>query len=188
MVDEEETKKIGSWPPRNTKILVNVLANEVIRGNLNNGQFKQGSWTRITSSVVQQANHAYTVAQVQGKFNRLRAKHRKFSTLHRDPSGFGWNPETNTVTASEVAWQKHLDDYNLLGLIFNNSTATGGLAHGSSHDPSDTDVEEAAEELMDGGIHVDNGDGERTDINIDCYQPDSAVRRSISGNTGVVTR
>ncbi|KAB1215969.1 hypothetical protein CJ030_MR4G023631 [Morella rubra] len=64
--------------------------------------------------------------------------------------------------------------------------AIGGLAHGSSHDPGDTDAEEAAEEQMEGGIHVDNGGGERIDTNMDCYQPDKAVRRSISGNISVV--
>ncbi|KAB1216546.1 hypothetical protein CJ030_MR4G002214 [Morella rubra] len=175
MADEDETKRISSWPVRNTKILVNVLADE--------------------------ANHAYTVAQVQGKFNHLCAKHREFSTLFRDQSGFGWNSETNTMTTSEEAWQKHLNkhpktkvfrnngykDYSLLGLIYNNSMATGGPAHGSSHDPGDTNAEEAAEKQMDSGIHVDNGGGERTDINMDCYQPDEAIRRSISGNIGVVT-
>ena len=72
-----------------------------------------------------------------------------------------------------------------MGLIFNNSMATGGLAHGSSHDPGDIDAEEAAEEQMEGGIHVDIGRGERTCIDMDCCQMNEAVR-SNSGNPGGV--
>ncbi|KAB1212904.1 hypothetical protein CJ030_MR5G010204 [Morella rubra] len=72
-----------------------------------------------------------------------------------------------------------------LGLIFNNSMATEGLAHGSSQDPGDTDAKKATEEQMEGGIHVDIGRGERTCIDMDCCQMNEAVR-SNSGNPGGV--
>ncbi|KAB1210020.1 hypothetical protein CJ030_MR6G023569 [Morella rubra] len=98
-----------AWPPRHIRILINLLVHEVTKGKMNNGQIGRHSWKRITSNLEAQANHAYSLKQVKGKFNRLRILHREFSTLLRDPTGFGWDPETNTVTASEEAWQKHLN-------------------------------------------------------------------------------
>ena len=50
---------------------------------------------------------------------------------------------------------KGLSNYNLLGLIFNKSTATGVLHCASTQDPPNSDEENALEErLIHGGVHV----------------------------------
>lgn len=87
---------------------------------------------------------------------------------------------------AKVFWNKGCANYNLLGLIFNNSMATEGLAHGSSQDPGDTDAKKAIEEQMEGGIHVDIGRGERTCIDMDCCQMNEAVRSNSGNPSGVI--
>ena len=50
---------------------------------------------------------------------------------------------------------KALSNYNLLGLIFNKSIATGVLQCASTQDPPNSDEENALEErLIHGGVHV----------------------------------
>ena len=50
---------------------------------------------------------------------------------------------------------KGLSNYNLLGLIFSKSTATGVLHCASTQDPPNSDEENALEErLIHGGVHV----------------------------------
>ena len=50
---------------------------------------------------------------------------------------------------------KGLSNYNLLGLIFNKSTATRVLHYASTQDPPNSDEENALEEqLIHGGVHV----------------------------------
>ncbi|KAB1219533.1 hypothetical protein CJ030_MR3G012329 [Morella rubra] len=129
-------------------------------------------------------------------------KLKKFLELLRTPSGFGWNPETNTVSAAKEAWQNYLEkhpeaqkfrkqgcaDYNLLGLIFNASTATGMGAHGSSKSPTDVDTEDALEEWMQGGIHADITGGEATSVGNECNTRIEGGLRIDSGTHSGATR
>ncbi|KAB1209627.1 hypothetical protein CJ030_MR6G019376 [Morella rubra] len=122
---------------------------------------------------------------------------KKFSTLLRDPTEFGWDPETNTVTASEEVLHKHLDkkgleNYNLLELVFNESTATGALAHGSSEAPGNTDDEDVVIERMEARIHIDIAAGvgigeemEGCQTNEGAHVSNSSIR---SGATGQHSR
>ncbi|RVX19112.1 hypothetical protein CK203_008567 [Vitis vinifera] len=51
---------------------------------------------------------------------------------------------------------KECPKYNLLGLIFNPSTATGVLHYSSTQDPPNTnDEDEVDDNLEHGGVHVD---------------------------------
>ncbi|KAB1201520.1 hypothetical protein CJ030_MR0G003207 [Morella rubra] len=75
---EEETKALGAWPPRDQKIFIKLLADEVTRGNQHNVQFKRDTWKKITTDLAVASNHAYTVKQVKGKFNLHRTMHREF--------------------------------------------------------------------------------------------------------------
>ncbi|KAL6269168.1 hypothetical protein ACE6H2_026079 [Prunus campanulata] len=71
----------------------------------------------------------------------------------------GWDPNMNTVQAFEEVWalyfmekqvckpfsSKGCAHYDLLGVIFNNITATGQMQYISTHSPPDSDVERELE-------------------------------------------
>ncbi|KAB1200688.1 hypothetical protein CJ030_MR0G006565 [Morella rubra] len=104
----------------------------------------------------------------------------------KEPSGFGWDPKTNTVTVSKEAWQKYLkkrglENYNLLELVFNESTATEAIAHRSSEAPGNTNDEDAAIEQMEAGIHVDIAAGVGTSEEMEDCQTNEGARVSNSG-------
>ncbi|POO01854.1 hypothetical protein TorRG33x02_026310 [Trema orientale] len=84
----------------------------------------------------------------------------------------GWDPETNTVTASEEVWdsylkkyptakryrKKGLPHYNILGIIFNNTTATGEMSYASTQlPPSANDERQQERHFVGTGTHVDIG-------------------------------
>jgi len=52
-------------------------------------------------------NRPYQADQLKAKMHRLRAMYREFYSLKKN-TGFGWNAETNTVTASEEVWKNYL--------------------------------------------------------------------------------
>ncbi|XP_059431357.1 uncharacterized protein LOC132164808 [Corylus avellana] len=95
--------------------------------------------------------------------------HRDFSDLLQHRTGFGWDPVSNTVQGTETQWQQYLrikpkasrfrrkgcPNYEMLGLLFNGSTATGVLRHSSARTPPGSDEEdELNEQLLRFGMHV----------------------------------
>ncbi|XP_054809519.1 L10-interacting MYB domain-containing protein-like [Prosopis cineraria] len=133
------------WTDPIVKALIDILVEEVQKGNMPNGVFHSRTWTSMTARLNSVTNCSFNVKQLKQKVNRLRSMHREFTLLLKH-TGFGWSAETNTVTASEEVWQNYLqahekaaqfrkkgcDHYKLLGIIFNRSTATGVLYHSST--------------------------------------------------------
>ena len=73
---------------------------------------------------------------------------------------------------------KGLSNYNLLGLIFNKSTATGVLHCAYTQDPPNSDEENALEErLFHGGVHV-NLEGPTQDLVMAILEFDITTRSS----------
>lgn len=84
--------------------------------------------------------------------------------------------------------KKGLENYNMLGLVFNQSTVTGALAHGSLKAPGNIDDENAAIELMDAGIHVCIVVGVGTAKEIEDCQTNKGACVSRSGLQSCATR
>ncbi|KAK2639323.1 hypothetical protein Ddye_027118 [Dipteronia dyeriana] len=113
----------------------------------------------LGDELFQQTKKRFTIFQLKSKFNRLRKKYREFSDLIAH-TGFGWDPISNTVTAPEAVWaeyikrvpgakpyrKKGLDHYEILGDIFNTTTATGQLSFSSSQVPLPSDEDREVED------------------------------------------
>ncbi|KAL2235792.1 UNVERIFIED_CONTAM: hypothetical protein Sindi_1311400 [Sesamum indicum] len=84
------------------------------------------------------------MAQLKGNANRLRMLWRKFHDLVYKQTGFGWDPTTHTITASEdrcAKWanprefglrKKGLPHFDLCIEMFSASAATGNIARSSA--------------------------------------------------------
>ncbi|KAK8716166.1 hypothetical protein V6N13_043484 [Hibiscus sabdariffa] len=111
----------------------------------------------------------YGIDRLKGKFNRLRIKYRHFFELIGH-TGVKWDVTSNTVHASQDIWEgffkknkefkkfkkQGCEDYELLGEIFNTTTATGKLQQLSTEDPlSPIEERRLEEEFLSGSIHVD---------------------------------
>ena len=95
------------WPPQMEKLFVNIMVKECIKGNVPDGAFKRSTWNKLVTKLNVRANRSFNHKQVKIKFNWLQTRHRIFSQL-LEHTGMGWNPVTNTVTASDEVWQNVL--------------------------------------------------------------------------------
>lgn len=103
-IDKNDSK---IWPDLLTKAFIDIMVDEVTKGNMPNGVFHSRTWTSMTARLNAATNRSFSVKQLKQKMHRLRAMHREFSLLLQH-TGFGWDAETNTVTASEEVWQNYI--------------------------------------------------------------------------------
>ncbi|XP_062100697.1 L10-interacting MYB domain-containing protein-like [Humulus lupulus] len=128
----------ASWPEAIESHYIGLLYEEAKKG-LQTTALDTKGWLKIENDIFNSFGKRYKTPQLKSKFNRLRKTHREFSHL-LEQIGMGWDPQTNTVTASDEVWdtylkkypnakrfrKKRLQHYEMLGEIFNNTTATGG--------------------------------------------------------------
>ena len=95
------------WPDSVAKAFIDIMVDEVTKGNMPNGVFHSRTWNSMTVRLNSMTNRSYKKEQLKAKMHRLRALYREFYLLVQH-TGFGWNAETNTVTASEEVWQNYL--------------------------------------------------------------------------------
>ena len=104
IIDVEDA---GTWRGNIEKIFIDIMVNEVNKGNMDSGTFRTNTWRRILLEVNSQGKRNFNLKQLKQKFNRPRAMHREFSDLLKH-TGFGWDAETNTVHALEETWQNYI--------------------------------------------------------------------------------
>lgn len=163
-LDEAEDQKL--WPPQIEWLLIDLMVEECIKGNMSDGIFKRSTWNNMVIELNARANRSFSHKQLKKKFNGLRTRHRIFSQL-LEHTGMHWNPVTNTVTASEEVWQnviaatpkakefrkKGCEHYGKLDVLLNKTT--GLLAFASTEDPTNTEEEhEHDEQYRYGEIHL----------------------------------
>jgi hypothetical protein len=95
------------WPDLVTKAFIDIMVDEVTKGNMTNGMFYTETWTSMTTRLNSITNCSYEKEQLGAKFHRLQAMFLEFYSLLQN-TGFRWNAETNTVTASEEVWHNYL--------------------------------------------------------------------------------
>ncbi|ESR49424.1 hypothetical protein CICLE_v10033416mg, partial [Citrus x clementina] len=138
----------ADWSSRTENAFIRIVHDHVKKGDLQTSTFTKKIWTTISDELFEQSQKRFNAGQFKSKFNRLHKKHREFSDLVAH-TGFGCDPISNTVTASEAYYQT-------LGEIFNTTTASGHLHFSSSQVPLSSDEDHELEENFLGhGVHVD---------------------------------
>lgn len=99
------------WPRHVVKFFIDIMIEEVIQGNMNNGVFSLKVWKTMLEKLNGKSGRSFNLIQIKQKINNLRAKHREFSLLLQH-TGFSWDVETNTVTADEEVWKSYISVYN----------------------------------------------------------------------------
>ena len=77
--------------------------------------FKQVDWNEIDEELFSVIGQKYGADRLQGKYNRLRLKHRQFSDLISH-TGVTYSPSSNQVYATEEVWKlfKKVLDYFII--------------------------------------------------------------------------
>jgi Myb/SANT-like DNA-binding domain len=115
-----------------------------------NGAFKGIVQTRVARKLKPDFNFDVTVKQLKSKIQDLKKRFSRFDYL-RNKSGWGVDPDTGLLTASEEAWEEEirvhpdskwhrtnrLENLHLLEELFTNTIATGSLATGNTMSASE---------------------------------------------------
>ncbi|RZC85850.1 hypothetical protein C5167_026516 [Papaver somniferum] len=165
---DDNVDDIRTWPQYIVDYFVQLVHDEAKNG-LQTTTLEKKKWGEIDNALFAKFGKRYSIPKLKAKFNRLCIEHREFARLVSD-TGMGWDPVANTVTASDDAWKRYLkkypgaksfrkkglDNYYMLGEIFNSTTASGSMSNASTRSPPDSDTERDLEtEFLGKGVHVE---------------------------------
>ncbi|KAH7661163.1 Cytochrome c/b562 domain-containing protein [Dioscorea alata] len=149
VVSKDESK---IWSTEREKILIELMEEEVKKGNRPTTTFTKEAWKTIRSELSKNAKFNYTENQVRNKFNQLRSRHTNFGKLLKETS-VGYVATIGQLIASEEIWQRLYGVnkmakkfrkygcplYDKLCVIYGDTTATGSNARPSTQSPSDSE-------------------------------------------------
>uniref|UniRef100_A0A2N9EIJ2 Myb/SANT-like domain-containing protein n=1 Tax=Fagus sylvatica TaxID=28930 RepID=A0A2N9EIJ2_FAGSY len=139
MTELNDTDDAKLWPPNVEKLFIQLMVEEMVKGNMQEVIFHKRIWDKILEELIRQTKWNY-----------------KFS-------------QTNTVSSSDEVWmnvlaaipkakefrRKGCENYIQLGTLFNKTTTTSVMAFASTQDPTNTDEErEIDKRFINTGMHV----------------------------------
>jgi hypothetical protein len=107
MTELNDTDDAKLWPPNVEKLFIQLMVEEMVKGNMQEVIFHKRIWDKILEELIRQTKLNYKFPQVKTKFNWLRQMHRIFSQLIQH-TGLGWDAEPNTVSSSDKVWMNVL--------------------------------------------------------------------------------
>ena len=93
----------AKWSHEEMTSMVSQLVQAKIDGQTSENGFKKSVWTKIASSFQDPLKKNTRVCDT--KFSRMKKDYKEVRKLLKEISGFGWNSETQTVTAEDAVWE-----------------------------------------------------------------------------------
>ncbi|XP_062089184.1 L10-interacting MYB domain-containing protein-like [Humulus lupulus] len=145
----ENNDEASIWTQKHEEIFIELMEEEVLKGNKNTTTFTKQSWKYIKEELCARAKRKYSDMQLRNKYNQLKQKHKDFKSLLKE-TGMGYNAVTGEVSATDEVWdkltrvnkfakrfrKKGCKFYEKLCIIIGDTTATGSNAHPSTRSPS----------------------------------------------------
>jgi hypothetical protein len=79
MTELNDTDDAKLWPPNVEKLFIQLMVEEMVKGNMQEVIFHKRIWDKILEELILQTKWNYKFSQVKTKFNRLRQRHHIFS-------------------------------------------------------------------------------------------------------------
>ncbi|KAF3457451.1 hypothetical protein FNV43_RR02109 [Rhamnella rubrinervis] len=150
---DDDGKKEGIWSEKNEAIYIELMEQEVIKGNRSTTTFTKSSWNYIRNQLQIRCGHSYTHDQLKNKFHSLKRIYKEFKKLLKGTTGVGWNPALGTITLDDTVWdnlikvnksakkfrKKGCPHYEKLQVIYEDTMATGEFSFPSTRIPSDSE-------------------------------------------------
>ncbi|XP_050939356.1 L10-interacting MYB domain-containing protein-like [Cucumis melo] len=155
VVEIDELKGEGPWSNKSETLFVDLMDEEVAKGNRPTTTFTKTSWNYMRSQLIASAGYNYSHDQLKNKFNKLRQMYKDFKKILSDMTGNGWDPLLGTINLEEEQWNELFKvnkrakkfrksgcpHYEKLVRIFGDTTATGVNACPSTRLISDSEDE-----------------------------------------------
>ncbi|XP_077249355.1 uncharacterized protein LOC143888845 [Tasmannia lanceolata] len=145
----------ASWSSGDTDIFIDLMVEEVEKGNRCTKTFSKKSWEDIQTKFYQKTGCNYTLLQFRNEFKKLRKDYTEFKKL-LEVTGFTWDPMANCVTAEDSVWDTYIqaDSYASkfrdigcshwveLQVIYGDTSGTGEVSLGHGEDPLESEEED----------------------------------------------
>ncbi|KAF8145611.1 Myb/SANT-like DNA-binding domain-containing protein [Mycena galopus ATCC 62051] len=171
--------KRDKWTVPMLAILIRILLDEKKLGRWAESGWTSESYTKVVVALTA-AGHARTAKQVKGCWTRLKGQYKIVKGM-LSLSGFGWNPRSKCITATEEVWAAYLDHpknagfkdrafkhFNDMAFLCDDVMATGedafsnGLS-GGNQDPTSDNGTGAVDDADDGGDEDEGADEDEED-------------------------
>jgi hypothetical protein len=108
------------WNDRMDKILIDIFLEEYGFGSNANNSWKPEVYTRVCREIQKQLGQMVTSSNVKARIKTLKSNYKAAKEVISQ-SGFGWDPQTNMVTADALTWKEYLEVffyYNFKIILF----------------------------------------------------------------------
>ncbi|KAK3022979.1 hypothetical protein RJ639_046683 [Escallonia herrerae] len=107
---QPEPQARAKWTASLTKILADVMVDQVHKGNRQKSSFSKKGWRYICEDFYKQAGLKWDKDQLKNRFAVLR-KHYVITKSLLDEPNFRWDEATGAILGTEEAWNKHIMEH-----------------------------------------------------------------------------
>ncbi|XP_030974227.1 L10-interacting MYB domain-containing protein-like isoform X1 [Quercus lobata] len=135
---QQDDQARARWTTSLTKILADLMINQVQKGNRQKNSFSKKAWRYISAEFYKKTGLKWDKEQLKNRYAVLRRQYITVKSL-LDQSDFSWDEFTGTIIAKDEAWTEYIRGhpdaetlkhsgcpiYKELCLIFSESAANG---------------------------------------------------------------
>ncbi|XP_009379367.1 L10-interacting MYB domain-containing protein isoform X2 [Pyrus x bretschneideri] len=100
----------AKWTMQLTKILVNLMVDQVHRGNRQNGHMGKKAWKSVCDEFHKRTGLKWDKEQLKNRCTVLRRMYVTVKSL-LDRSDFSWDESTGVIAASNAVWAEHIREH-----------------------------------------------------------------------------
>uniref|UniRef100_A0A9I9EKF7 Myb/SANT-like domain-containing protein n=2 Tax=Cucumis melo TaxID=3656 RepID=A0A9I9EKF7_CUCME len=106
VVEIDGLKGEGPWSNKSEALFVDLINEEVAKGNRPTTTFTKISWNYMRSQLNASTGYNYYHDQLKNKFNKLRQIYKDFKKILSDMTENGWDPLLGTINLEEEQWNE----------------------------------------------------------------------------------
>lgn len=101
------------WTTSLTKILAELMVDQVHKGNKHNNSFNKKAWKYICDGFYSKTGLKWDKEQLKNRYSVLR---RQYSTVKSilDQSDFAWDEATGSIRANDDVWAEYIKVYSFV--------------------------------------------------------------------------
>ncbi|XP_062102680.1 L10-interacting MYB domain-containing protein-like [Humulus lupulus] len=107
---QQEQQNRARWTSYLTKILADLMVEQVYKGNRQNNSFGKKSWKYMCDDFYRKTGLKWDKEQLKNRYAVLRRQYAAVKTL-LDRGDFTWDESTGTIIASEKAWTEIIREH-----------------------------------------------------------------------------
>lgn len=104
---QPENQSRAKWTSSLTKVLVELMVDEINKGNKSGKSFSKKGWKSICENFRIQTGYWWYSEQLKSHYATLRKQYIS-ATLLLDQPDFEWDEATGVIMASNEAWDRHI--------------------------------------------------------------------------------